>query len=169
MLDHHQVENIPEQALIIGVGAVIYRYNQRGRLCVLLIKKRGGYWTLPKGKLLPDEPQYDALTREISEETGLLGEIGDLAHTVSYTITKRGKSIRKQVTYYIVRPTGGELIPGRSENIVKASWFTVTQALRRIERRRIRRVLMRAVPLIPEPAQENHVSEDGGSESEGQV
>lgn len=166
MLDSHQVENIHKQALIIGVGAVIYRYNQRGRLCVLLIKKRGGYWTLPKGKLLPDEPQYDALTREISEETGLLGEVGDLAHTVSYTITKRGKSVQKQVTYYLVRPTGGELSPGRSENIIKANWFTVTQALRRIERRRIRRVLMRAVPLIPELVQEDQPSEDLGSEAQ---
>lgn len=151
----NETHNAEHQSLIIGVGAVIYRYNQHGRLCVLLIKKRGGYWTLPKGKLLLEELEHDALTREISEETGLLGEIGDLAHTVSYTITKRGKSIQKQVTYYLVRPIGGELKPGRSENIVKANWFTVTQALRRIERRRVRRVLMRAVPLIPEQIQED--------------
>lgn len=148
------IQETPEHSLIIGVGAVIYRYNQRGRLLVLLIKKRGGYWTLPKGKLMPEEPELDGLTREVSEETGLLGEIGDHAHTVSYTITKRGKSVRKQVTYYLVRPTGGELSPGRGEDIVKADWFTVTQALRRIERRRVRRVLMRAVPLIPDAAQE---------------
>jgi 8-oxo-dGTP diphosphatase len=130
---------------IIGVGAVIYRYDRKGRLSVLLIKKEGGYWTLPKGQLKRDESELDALEREVAEETQLRGTPGPLIHTVRYKIMKRGSLRHKQVAYYLFAAPGGVAKPSASERIERVAWFSPRAAIRRIKRRRIRTVLALAV------------------------
>lgn len=62
---------------IYAVGAVAYRYDACGRLQILLIKKRNGYWTLPKGGMHAVEDEASALLRELREETGLAGIVED--------------------------------------------------------------------------------------------
>src|SRR5579862_2424925 len=62
-------------AIILGVGAVIW--NDYGE--VLLIRRlnppRRNEWSLPGGKVEPGEPLRAALVREVREETGLAIEI----------------------------------------------------------------------------------------------
>ena len=130
---------------IIGVSAVIYRYDRKGRLSVLLIKKEGGYWTLPKGQLKRDESELDALEREVTEETQLRGTPGPLIHTVRYKIMKRGSLRHKQVAYYLFAAPDGAAKPSASERIERVAWFSPRAAIRRIKRRRIRTVLALAV------------------------
>jgi 8-oxo-dGTP pyrophosphatase MutT (NUDIX family) len=134
--------------VVVAVGAVIYQIDARAKLSILLIKKRGGYWTLPKGKLLPDESEPQALAREVHEETGLCGEIGPAVRSVSYMIVKRGQEVRKQVTYYLVRAEPGELRLSASEQIVKAGWYAPAAALRRLRRGRLRVILRRACEML---------------------
>jgi 8-oxo-dGTP pyrophosphatase MutT (NUDIX family) len=40
---------------IVAVGGVVYRRDKRGQVRLLLIKKRNGFWTLPKGRVKPGE------------------------------------------------------------------------------------------------------------------
>ena len=68
---------------IVAVGGVVYRRTRRGQLQLLLIKKRAGFWTLPKDKALPGEPLADAVAREVSEETGLSGAVETAVRQVS--------------------------------------------------------------------------------------
>ncbi len=35
---------------ILAVGGVVYRCTSYGQVELLLIKKHGGFWTLPKGR-----------------------------------------------------------------------------------------------------------------------
>jgi 8-oxo-dGTP pyrophosphatase MutT (NUDIX family) len=133
---------------VLAVGGVMYRFDARGKLQVLLIRKRGGYWTLPKGKLLPDEDHAQALAREIHEETGLSGEVGLTICVISYSIIKRGVSLRKQVTYYLFQTQDGALRLSQDEQIIKAGWFSPSVALKRLQRGRLRVVLRRATSLI---------------------
>jgi len=142
---------LEKPAAVLAVGGVIYRYDQRGKLNILLIKKLGGYWTLPKGKLISGESEYDALTREIAEETGLTGEIGSPIRVVSYDIIKKGKVFRKQVTYYLIQMTGGTLQLNETEQIIKARWFAPQAARRRLRRGRLRVILRRACWLLGVP------------------
>jgi 8-oxo-dGTP diphosphatase len=133
---------------IVAVGGVVYRRTRRGQLQLLLIKKRAGFWTLPKGKALPGEPLADAVAREVSEETGLSGAVETAVRQVSYEIRKKGASRRKVVTYYLLRANGGVLRPDRKERIEKVRWFPIPAALRRIGRPRVRAVAEQATRLL---------------------
>ncbi len=133
-----------------AVGGVVYRYTFRGQLEVLLIKKQAGSWSLPKGHIETDEQDEQALVRELHEETGLEVVVEALVHRVSYEILKRGQPIPKTVGYYLARPAGGRLRPGRREGIRKARWFKPQDALARIPNERVRDVLARAAQMLPE-------------------
>ncbi len=62
---------------VLCAGAVIT--DAEGRL--LLVRRRNepaaGRWSLPGGRVEPDESPAEAAAREVREETGLIVEIGD--------------------------------------------------------------------------------------------
>ena len=66
--------NDPEPP-ITAAGGVVYRWTASGQLEVLLIKKQGGFWTLPKGRVKVGEDDHQAVVREVAEETGLTGQV----------------------------------------------------------------------------------------------
>src|SRR5215213_9845008 len=94
---------------IIAVGGVVYRRTRRGRIEVLLIKKRGGLWTFPKGHVEPGENDIMAVAREVSEETGIAGTVEANVRQVAYPIVKQGQTRLKIVTYYLLRATAGHI------------------------------------------------------------
>src|SRR6476619_4975004 len=53
---------------IAGAGGVVYRWSAAGQLEFLLIRKRGGFWTLPKGQIKAGEDERAAVVREVAEE-----------------------------------------------------------------------------------------------------
>lgn len=144
---HNPLDGSP----ILAVGAAVYRFKPEGDVELLLIRKRRGFWTLPKGQVKPGEPERTAVAREIGEETGLAGEVGDAVHTLSYEIVKGGKPRQKVVTYYLMRAESGKLRPNGKEQIEEARWFTARGALRRIQRGRVRRVARRALAILEAP------------------
>jgi ADP-ribose pyrophosphatase YjhB (NUDIX family) len=146
-LEQQQVE---DETPIAAVGGVIYR-QRAGQPDLLLIRKRHGFWTLPKGQIKPGESEHDALARELREETGIGGDIEAQVQQVAYTVQKAGRLRRKIVTYYAVRAGEGVLQPGVREGIEAVRWFPFRAAVRRIRRKRIRAIARAARPLL-EPA-----------------
>ena len=74
---------------------------------VLLVHRpRYDDWSLPKGKLDDGESWREAAAREITEETGLAGALGDKVGTIRY---RDGRGRRKEVRYYAVREPEGDL------------------------------------------------------------
>lgn len=130
---------------IQAVGAVVYRLTEQDQLEVLLIRKRGGSWTLPKGRLKSGEDPEAGLLREVAEETGLTGDVGELIARAEYRILKAGKMRRKIVSYYLLRATGGELRPDAGEGIEHVRWVSAPQVFQRIGRSRIRAVVRAAL------------------------
>jgi 8-oxo-dGTP pyrophosphatase MutT (NUDIX family) len=125
---------------IESVGGVVCRWK-RGQLEFLLIRKQGGYWTMPKGRKKMYERDDQALLRELYEETGLSGVVGSLVKQVRYSIVKKAKNREKHVSYYFVLAHDGVLRPCAKEKIVDIRWFSAKCALRRIRRGRLRHVL----------------------------
>ena len=137
-----------QKPLIIAVGGVVYRHTPDGAIELLLIRKKGGFWTLPKGQVKPGEAPRDAVAREVHEETGLIGPVEATVHEVSYTIIKDGKRYCKTVTYYLVQAQEGQLRPSKKERIYKIGWFSIPIALKRIRRKRVRNVVQLALALL---------------------
>jgi 8-oxo-dGTP pyrophosphatase MutT (NUDIX family) len=138
---------LEDEAPIVAVGGVIYR-QRAGQPELLLIRKRHGFWTLPKGQVKRGESEYDALAREVREETGIGGDIEAPVQQVSYTVQKAGRMRRKVVTYYAMRASEGVLRPGVREGIEFVRWFPFSAALRRIRRKRVRAVARAARQLL---------------------
>ena len=65
-------------------------------------------WTLPKGKLHPNEGELEAALREVEEETGLRCAAGDVLGSSSY-VDRHGRD--KLVTYWTMRPLSGRFVP----------------------------------------------------------
>lgn len=134
--------------IIRAVGGVALRDTPAGQLEVLLIKKRGGMWTLPKGRVRRGEADEEALQRELAEETGLRGEVGEAISQSLYRVQKAGRTRRKTVVYYLVWNTEGQLRPGAAEGIAEVRWMPLSRALKRIGRPRIRAVVRSALTLV---------------------
>ena len=133
---------------VAAVGGVIYRRTRRREIEVLLIKKQGGYWTLPKGHVEVGESHFEAVRREMREETGLFIAVHQYVCAVSYIVLKAGVPRTKIVTYYLVRARRGRLRPSTKEKIMRIKWFTIPQALRRIKRARVRAIVQQASSLL---------------------
>lgn len=133
---------------ILAVGGFVYRFADDNQLEVLLIKKKYGFWTLPKGKVEPGEAEMAAVQREVQEETGITGAVGAPVQQVAYTIMKKGAPRRKVVTYYLMHAEDGELRPNKKERIEKLRWFSLPAALKRIQRGRVRKTARRAGEML---------------------
>jgi 8-oxo-dGTP pyrophosphatase MutT (NUDIX family) len=146
-LNSFERDSSPEEPPIAAVGGVVYRHR-KGAPQLLLIRKRHGFWTLPKGRIKPGETERDALEREVREETGLGGDVEALVQQVRYTIHKAGRPRQKIVSYYVVRAGEGAIQPDAREGIEAVRWFPLQAALRRIRRKRIRAVARAARPVL---------------------
>jgi 8-oxo-dGTP diphosphatase len=99
------------------VGAVVT--DTEGRL---LLIRRGrppgeGSWSLPGGRVEPGESDAEALTRELSEETGLRVEPGRLIGSVE----RAGPAgVLYEIYDYAAVATGGTLTPG--DDAADARW-----------------------------------------------
>ena len=124
------------------VAAYALAQDDTGR--VLLVRIAPGYpssgrWTLPGGGLNFGEDPADGVLRELTEETGLVGEISRLAFVDSWTRPaepEAGVGAWHAIRIaYLVQITGGALRDEVDESTDQAAWFTPVEA--------------RALPLVP--------------------
>lgn len=124
-----------EQARWTRVAAYALATDEASR--VLLVRVAPGYpsagqWTLPGGGLKFGEDPAAGVLRELTEETGLTGEIKSIAFIDSRTWPARleadlGEWHAIRVVYRI-EITGGELHDELDESTDAAAWFTREEA-----------------------------------------
>ena len=132
-----KILEVADVDVIRAAGGVVCRASRSGETEVAVIH-RPAYddWTLPKGKIEPDEKPEDCALREVREETGLRCELGRPLGCTAY-VDRRGRD--KVVCYWLMEVKGGRFRPGIE--VDKLQWLSVEDALRKLTYTRDRTLL----------------------------
>ncbi len=138
----------------LSAGGVVAR-RMRGRWWIATIRPRRDdgrvVWALPKGLVDPGEEASATALREVSEETGLRCRLeGTLGH-VRYTYTWDGERIFKIVSFFLLRPVGGQIgaiPPGMELEVSEARWLPLDDAVQALTYRGEREMVDRASAML---------------------
>lgn len=118
----------------VRLGAYALCIEEGQVLLALTVPATGApTWTLPGGRVEQDEDPYDAVLRELTEETGYQGVVTRLLGVDSRLIpaaerAQRGLPNHQNVgIFYRVRITGGELRPEPNGDTVQSVWTPIVQ------------------------------------------
>ncbi len=107
-----------------AAGGVVLRPGEGGMEICVVHRPSHGDWTLPKGKLDPDETSEEAALREVEEETGLRCELGPELASTHYT---DGRGRPKIVRYWLMEVVDGEFEP--NDEVDELRWIPAHDAV----------------------------------------
>lgn len=116
-----------DRRIAYSAGGVIYRQSESGIEVALIATNGLKRWGLPKGHVRRGESAEAAAMREIAEETGLSGEIECHLALIDYWFRAGRTRIHKYVDFFLVRYTGGVMVPQQAE-VDDARWFPLHEA-----------------------------------------
>lgn len=123
-----KILEVADVTVMRAAGGIVVRRSRTGDPVIAVIH-RPEYddWTLPKGKLEPDESPEDCALREVREETGLRCELGRPVGCTAY-VDRRGRD--KVACYWVMEVRGGRFKPGIE--VDKLLWLSVPDAVKRL-------------------------------------
>jgi len=127
-----------------AAGCVIFNETPNG-LHILLIFDQYGQWTFPKGHLEAGETSAEAAVREVFEETGIQGELGALVQTIYYDVIKKGRTLPKQVDFFVMHTTQTTVTLQASEGINDYRWVDAPTAMELLSYDQMKAVLTAAL------------------------
>jgi len=127
-----------------AAGCVIFNATPDG-LRILVIFDQYGQWTFPKGHLEAGETSAEAAIREVYEETGIQGELGALVQTIYYDVVKKGRTLPKQVDFFVMHTTQTTVTLQASEGISDYRWVDAATAHELLSYDQMKAVLMAAL------------------------
>ncbi len=119
----------------ISAGGVIYREEDGGlEVCLIETQDRTA-WQLPKGIIEPGETPEDAARREVSEETGLFGDLVQALDKIEYWYVwpePEGRvRIHKYVHFFLFQYTHGGT-EDHDDEVDDAHWLLLAEAQARL-------------------------------------
>lgn len=121
------VSNQPVK-IVAASGGLVWRKAKKGRELIVIHRRRYGDWTLPKGKVQPNESWMACALREVREETGFDVEIESHAGWVCYDTGE----ITKVVRFWNMRPIGESHFES-SEEVISVHWLEPEDALNKMD------------------------------------
>lgn len=110
-------------------GAVVYaKKDDDVYLC--LVHDVFGHWTLSKGHIDTKNDVKEELKKAISDELGVVIEVGDhLGHTEYGTFDPEKGKIKKRVEYYLAQTEYADITLKKSGGLDDAKWFRLADIL----------------------------------------
>ena len=114
--------------VVKAAGGVVCREGSSGETEIVIVH-RPAYddWTLPKGKVDPDETPEECALREVKEETGFRCELGRPVGCTAY-VDRRGRN--KLACYWVMEVINGRFRPGGE--VDRMAWLPVADAVKRL-------------------------------------
>jgi len=127
-------------------GVVVRRF--RGRPYIAAVRVKGGeVLALPKGHIDPGETAAEAATREVREETGVHATLIEKLKDIRYWYERGGKSILKDVSFFLFRYRSGSL-SDHDREVVGAEWVPLDEAPKLLSYRGEREVAAAAMSRV---------------------
>ncbi len=116
-------------SVIEAAGGLLWRNGLDSvEIAVVHRTRYNGDWTLPKGKLHPDETPLNAALREVREETGYSAVVHAFLGCTTYQ-TPNGQ---KLVRYWSMTPKSGDSGALDRDEVVEILWLTPQEACCRL-------------------------------------
>jgi 8-oxo-dGTP pyrophosphatase MutT (NUDIX family) len=134
-----------EEGEVRAAGGVVCRTRDDGSLEVLLVHRpQYGDWTIPKGKVEEGETDEVCAVREVEEECGVRGELGEELPTVRW----RDRFDRPKVArYWRIDLDAGAASTARPQHEVdQVVWLGLPEAIARLTYPRDADVLRALLP-----------------------
>lgn len=117
---------------VIAAGGVVWRDGRDTRQVLLVHRPRYDDWSLPKGKLTPNEHVLVGARREIEEETGQHVVLGPPLGVQRYDVRKNGSVVPKLVHYWSAALTGSVREFEPNDEVDKLEWMPLEKARQRL-------------------------------------
>lgn len=112
-----------------SAGGVCVR-RMRGRDFVAAVRVKGGkVLALPKGHIDPGETSAEAAAREVREEAGVTGELGEKLGDVRYWYSRDGQRVMKNVAFFLLSYRSGS-VEDHDHEVESAEWVPLEDAPR---------------------------------------
>lgn len=132
-------------------GGIVYRFDKRGKVEILLIQDAKDRWTVPKGHIEPGEKAHETAGREVMEETGLEKvDVQSWLGKINFRYRRQNSLVLMTQQIYLVKALGDtdRLIKEEWMNGIK--WFEATEAIDRIEYEDIEKLILLGLKRIRE-------------------
>ncbi len=122
-----KILDVAEVDVIRAAGGVVFRKTAGETEIAVIHRPAYDDWTLPKGKMEPNETPEDCALREVREETGLRCELLRPVGCTAY-VDRRGRD--KVACYWLMEVRGGRFKPGIE--VDRLLWLPVAEAVERL-------------------------------------
>lgn len=122
-----------EPGLSASAGGLVVNPDKK----YAIVRQRGGVWSLPKGRIEPEETDLEAAIREITEETNitklkLVKKLGSYERFKFALDGSEDKSTLKHITLFLFKTPKSELVPSNTTEILEAKWVSYDELLKKI-------------------------------------
>jgi 8-oxo-dGTP pyrophosphatase MutT (NUDIX family) len=123
-----KIVEVTDVNVVKAAGGVVCREGSSGETEIVVVH-RPAYddWTLPKGKVDPDETPEECALREVKEETGFRCELVRPLGCTAY-VDRRGRN--KVACYWVMEVVNGKFRAGGE--VDRMSWLPVAEAVKRL-------------------------------------
>lgn len=126
-----------------SAGGVVFYQNR-----VLLLRKKRGYWVLPKGRIEAGEDLETAALREVREESGVRADIIKYVGDIHYTYKNQWTNyewVMKRVCWFLMTAQSSRCYPQMEEGFSSARFLSGEDAVRLLRYDDERKILIEAL------------------------